>query len=175
MARCRQQYPLFSASGGGLLHIIPDRLDLKGELSLAGRFPSVDELYLIGAAPTMPVFALSNPQLEPEQSFGGSLTSALQLSWMSTEISGYWNRIDDYIYFAPELNEAGEPVVDVIITGAYPRYSTRAIDAEFRGVDGRIVFGEDALFGLDVSGSIVRASERSSGDELVGTPPEPCV
>jgi len=58
---CTRKFDTGSVSMGGVLHAVPDLLDLKLDLSRASRFPAPDELYLIGTAPTLPVFAIGNP------------------------------------------------------------------------------------------------------------------
>jgi iron complex outermembrane recepter protein len=170
--RCPGAYDSGSFSLGVLSHVIPDRFDLKLDLSSASRFPNVDELYLLGNAPSFPVYALGSPDLGVETAWGSSLTAALLLDSLQLEISGFGQLVEDYIYFAPDFDENGEPRFDVTIQGTWPRYVYRPIDAVVYGVDGQVSVAPESLFGLDLRGAIVRTSDRQTGDHLVGTPPD---
>ena len=71
-----------------------------------------------------------------------------------------------------KLDANGEPSFDVTIRGAFPRYSFRAIDAGFHGVDGSIHLGPDSILGIRLQGSAIRAYDLATDDFLVGTPPD---
>lgn len=167
---CPTTYGATSLTAGGLWRVLPETLELKLDLSSASRVPNADELYLIGAAPSFPVFGLGSPDLGVETTWGSSLTGAVMLPWVDAELSGYANLSRDHIYFAPDLSDSGEPRYEVTIQGTWPQYASRAIDARFVGADGIVRLAPDALVGLDVSGAIVRATDRDTGAFLVGTP-----
>ncbi|MBX2804303.1 MAG: TonB-dependent receptor [Myxococcales bacterium] len=172
VAQCPASYQAGSLSVGGLLHLVPEHLDLKVDASVANRFPNVDELYLIGSAPSFPVFALGSPDLGVETAYSLSVTTGLRLPWLQAEASAYANDIRDYIYFAPEFGDDGQPLVDVTIRGAWPRFSYRPIRAGVSGLDGSLQLGPQAVVGVDLLGAIVRATDRATGEQLVGTPPD---
>ena len=159
-----------SLSLGGLWHVVPEVLDAKLDLSSASRFPAVDELYLLGAAPSLPVYALGNPGLGVETTWGASPTLGLRTPWVEAEASGYGNLVEDFIYFAPALDPAGDPAFTVTIDGAWPEYAVRPIPALFYGGDGFVDLGPQEFVGLRVQGSVVRGIHRTSGDHLVGVP-----
>ena len=171
-ASCPAAYDAASASLGGLWHVVPQRLEARLDLSSATRFPNADELYMNGSAPTFPVYALGDPSLGTETTWGVSPTLGLRLPWIEAEASTYLNCIDDYVYFAPELGEDGGPVVDVTIEGAFPRFAYRPIDALFYGVDGGVTLGPDAPVGLLLQGAIVRAVDTETQGALVMIPPD---
>ena len=171
-AACAQDYDAGTATLGGVWDILPGDLEVRLDLSSATRFPNADELYLNGTAPTSPVFALGDPDLGPETSWSASPTLGLALPWLEAEVSTYLTLIDDYVYFAPELGADGEPAIDVTIQGAFPRYAFRAIDARFYGIDGGLTLGPDAPVTVGAQASIVRASDRSTGEWLVLIPPD---
>ena len=168
--RCAADYTAASFSIGTLAHLVPEHVDLKLDLSTATRFPNVDELYMLGAAPTYPVFAKGYPDLDTETVWNGSLTAGVRIEALEAEVSGYGQLVEDYIYFAPELDTSGQPRFDVTIRGTYPSFTYQPIDAVFYGLDGAISVGPTAPVGLDATGGLVRASKRGSGDGLVGTP-----
>lgn len=169
-ARCPAAYDAATASLGGIWHILPDRLEARLDLSSATRFPNADELYMNGSAPTSPVYALGDPSLGTETTWGATPTLGLRLPALEAEVSTYVNVIDDYVYFAPEIRADGTPVVDVTIEGAFPRFSFRPVDAVFYGVDGGFTVGPDAPVGLTVQGAIVRAVDTATNAPLVMTP-----
>ena len=170
--RCRDRHPAASATAGLIVHVVPHVLDLKLDISSASRFPNIDELYMLGTAPTFPVFANGDPGLGVETAWGSSLTVGLQVPGFTMEVSGYGQLVDDFIYFAPELTDDGHPRFDVTIRGAWPTYSYSAINAVFYGIDGTLSVWPEGPVGLDVRGSLVRAQDRSSGAHLVGVPPD---
>lgn len=169
-ARCPADYTATSFSVGTLFHAVPDTLDLKLDLSTATRFPNVDELYILGHAPTSPVYANGHPDLEPETIWNASFTTGLRTQTIEAEASVYGQRVDDYIYFAPELGVDGTPRFDVTIRGTWPTYGFQQINANFYGMDGSIDLAPNAPVGLRALGGIVRAESRETGDQLIGTP-----
>jgi iron complex outermembrane recepter protein len=170
--RCPGVYDAGTLSIGGLVHVVPQALDLKLDLSSASRFPNVDELYLIGSAPSFPVYALGNPNLGVETSWSASSTLGLRLPWVSAEVSGFGSWIDRYIYFSPDRNPDGSLHYDVTIRGTWPTYGYQPIDAVVYGVDGGAQLGPEFLVGLDVRGAMVRAQRADTGEHLIGTPPD---
>lgn len=170
LASCPASWKAGSATLGSLVHLVPEHLDLKLEASAAGRFPNIDELYLTGSAPTFPVFALGSPDLRTEKNLGGSVTVGARSAALVGEVSTFASRIDDYVWFAPALDPDGDPLFDVTIRGAFPRWEYRQTDADFHGADGRLELGPDAPVGVAVQGALVRARERGTGTFLTGTP-----
>ncbi|MEC9388974.1 MAG: TonB-dependent receptor, partial [Myxococcota bacterium] len=169
-ARCPADYNALSVSLGTLVHLVPQHLDVKLDLSTATRFPAVDEAYMLGSAPTFPVYANGHPDLGPETILNGSLTTGLRTAAVEAEASVYGQRVDDYIYFAPELNAEGRPRFDVTIQGTFPTWGFGAIDANFYGADGSLTLGPESVVGVHALGGIVRATDRASGDHLIGLP-----
>jgi iron complex outermembrane recepter protein len=171
-AACALGFDAASVSAGVLWHEAADRLELKLDLSSASRFPNGDELYMNGSAPTAPVYALGDPGLGVETTWGTSGTVGMRLSWLDLEASTYGNLINDYIAFAPALGRDGEPEFDVTIRGAYPRFAFRAIDAVFYGFDGGFTLAPEAPLAVVAQASIVRADNRTTHEPLLFTPPD---
>lgn len=168
--RCPASYEAQSVSLGALAHVVPGLVDLKVDASSASRFPNVDELYLVGSAPSFPVYALGFPDLRTETAWGVSVTAGLRHPWVDAELSGYGQRVDDYIYFSPDLNDAGDPRFDVTIRGTWPRYTYQPIDASVVGVDGSVSIAPSSPVGAELRGALVRARDRQTGGYLIGTP-----
>ncbi len=168
--RCGLGFDTGNLSVGGLVHIVPDVLDLKLDLATASRFPNGDELFMNGSAPTFPVFARGDPSLGPETTWSLSPTVGLRLPWFEGEVSAYFSYIDDFIAFAPELTDAGDPRFDVTIRGAFPRFSYRAVDSLFYGVDGGFTVGPNWPVQVRMQGAIVRGEELETGAPLPFVP-----
>ena len=169
---CERNLTAGTVSLGGLWHAVPETLDLKLDLSRASRFPNTDELYLIGDAPSLPVFAIGDPGLGVETTWGLSPTAELFTPFLVAQVSGFANRVQDYVYFAPSFTSTGEPAFNVTIEGAWPEYTVRPIDAYFVGADGFFDVAPDALVGLRTQGATVRATHADTGEHLVGIPPD---
>ena len=116
------------------------------------------------------MFAIGAPDLRPETTWGATPTVGVRLPWLHGELSAFANRVDRFVYFAPELGDDGEPAFDVTARGAFPRYGFRPIGAAFWGADGRVDLAPEALVGVSLSGAMVRAVDRATGGQLVGTP-----
>jgi iron complex outermembrane receptor protein len=178
VARCDKNLPAASVTLGSRLTmpISPDggadRLSLQVDLSSASRFPDVDELYLGGRAPSFPVFGLGDAGLGTERTWQLSVGSELKTAWVLVEAGAFASRIEDYIAFAPEPGPDGRPIVDVLVTGAYPRFSSRAVEAVMSGADGGAVLLPDALFSVAVQGAVVRGLDLTGGGYLPFLPPD---
>ena len=61
VAQCTTQYSGNAFVLGGIWQAIPEALEIRGDVSTGVRFPNVDERYILGAAPTFPVFAMGDP------------------------------------------------------------------------------------------------------------------
>jgi iron complex outermembrane receptor protein len=158
-----------------LVHVVPDLLDLKVDLSSSSRFPNVDELFLLGSAPSLPVYAHGSPSLGVEQVWGASVTLGLRAPWIEFEASAFGQLIDDYIHFAPEFDDNGDPSFEVTIRGTSPSFGYRPLNAAFYGIDGELKLWPEGPVGLEVHGAVVRGREREGGDHLIGIPADQLV
>lgn len=171
-ARCGHRWTAGSLSAGGVLRLVPDALDLRLDLSSASRFPSPDELYSNGTAPTLPVYAVGDPSLGAETTWGATPTLSLTLPVVQVELSAFANRTDDFVLFAPELGPGGQIVFDVTIQGAFPRFTYRSVDARFSGVDGQVAVRVARTVTAGIQGSLVRGVDRGTGAPLPFVPPD---
>jgi iron complex outermembrane receptor protein len=171
--RCPSSFNAVTVSAGALWHLGED-IAAKLDLSSASRAPNIDEQYIDGTSPTFPVLGVGSPDLDIETTWSGSATISASRSWFAFELSGYVNWIDDYIYFAPAIGEDGAPVFDVLVRGAFPRFSYRAVDALFYGADGSLVVKapEPISLELDLRFTVVRARNLTEDGYLVFVPPD---
>lgn len=166
---CSSRYHTFTATAG-VLHRFSDAWQAKLEVSTASRAPDTDEQYLNGTAPTFPVLGLGKPDLGRETTYGSSVTLGHDSTYVHGEVSAYVNRIDDYIYFAPALDAAGNPIFDVLIRGTFPRFTTQAVDALFYGADGGVTVTPHESLALSLQASLVRAKDLERDRYLVFVP-----
>jgi iron complex outermembrane receptor protein len=166
---CTSTFHTVSASIGGLYQLT-DAWSIKLDLSTASRPPNPDEQYLNGSAPTFPVVGLGEPDLGSETTYSSSVTTSYQGAHLAAEGSGYANRIDDYIYFAPAIDDNGQPIFDVLIRGTYPRFITKAVDARFYGFDGGVTVTPTSFLELAGQLSMVRARNTTDDSPLVFIP-----
>lgn len=168
---CSSSFHTVSATVGGLLRITKP-WSAKLDLSTASRPPNPDEQYLNGTSPTFPVLGLGKPDLGAETTYSASVTSTYRGERVAAELSGYANLIEDYVYFAPAINEDGDPIFDVLIRGSFPRFVTRPVDAVFYGVDGGASFSPHSSLELGGQVSVVRARNITDDSFLVFVPPD---
>lgn len=166
---CDSRFHTFTATAGAL-HRWTDAWQTKLELSTASRAPTTDEQYLNGAAPTFPVLGLGKPDLDPETTYSTSLTVGHDSTFVRGEASAYINKTDDYIHFAPALDDNGNPIFDVLIRGTFPRFTTQAVDALFYGADGGITVMPHASLELAAQASLVRAKDTTNDTYLAFIP-----
>lgn len=175
VARCDKNLPAASITAGARWHLpffnVPDAFDLQLDVSSASRFPDVDELYLGGRAPSLPVFGLGDAGLGTERTWQASLGAELRLPDLVVDGGAFVSRINDYIAFGPELRADGTPLIDVLITGSYPRFSSEAVEALLSGFDGGIVIAPGALFSLSGQAAVVRGLDLTHSSFLPFIPP----
>lgn len=173
-ARCGRSFQAATGTGGArwLIDLGPTEqaLVLQGDVSQSTRFPDVDELYLGGRAPSFPVFGLGNGRLGPETTTQLSLAGTLRLPFVHVDAAAFVSHVDDYIAFGPDFAD-GAPAVTVVAQGAFPRFSSRAVDARFAGADASVVIAPDSLLSLAVQGSFVNGLDLTSGGFLPFVPP----
>ena len=145
-------------------------LGLKFALSSVARFPSIDEHFLNGRAPSFPVIGLGSSKLDRERSWGASTSAEYEQSWFYVEGAAYLSYIDDYIYFAPEISD-GELGLNETITGTFPVFTFRPTDAVFYGGElaGRIAPSSWPVE-IEAQGSWVRAKDVNHGAGLTFIP-----
>ena len=109
----------------GASYTFGDGLAIASNLSSGFRAPSVFELYASGVHGGVAAFQVGNPNLEPERSYSADLSFRVRRDRITAEVTGYVNRIQNYIYLenTGETNEAsGLPVfaagqTDALIPG----------------------------------------------------------
>lgn len=171
---CSTEYQTASFVLGGIWQIIPETLEWRGDVSTGGRFPNVDERYLLGAAPSFPVYAMGDPNIPKESVRSFNSTLGVQGLEVSGEVSVFANWIDNYLYFAPSV--VGDDVeIMTLVSGSYPVYRYTPTDVNFVGLEGIVRLWETEPWVTTFSASTVRAWSRDSEEHLVGIPGDSAV
>ena len=166
---CDSSYHLLSATTGAL-HRWTEAWSTKLDLSTSSRAPYTDEQYLNGASPSFPVIGLGKPDLKRETTYSSSITTTREGSRLRGEASVYVNRIQNYIYFAPAIDGAGNPILDVVTQGTFPRFTTQPVDAVFYGADAGIEATPINSLELAAQVALVRARDVENDKYLVFIP-----
>ncbi|HEU0029127.1 MAG TPA: TonB-dependent receptor [Kofleriaceae bacterium] len=168
---CASTFHTVSASVGALYRLQED-WSVKLDLSTASRPPNPDEQFLNGTSPTFPVLGLGKPDLKPETTYSVSATTSYSGDHVAAEGSAYVNYIADYIYFAPAIDDNGEPIFDVLSRGSFPRFVTKPVDAVFFGADGGVAVKPHPQLEFGAQVSLVRAKNLTDDSYLVFVPPD---
>jgi iron complex outermembrane receptor protein len=153
-----------------------EKSTLAVSFARAARNPALEELYFFGLHAGNFSFEIGNPNLDSEVAYGLDVSYRARLSRLSTEVTYFDNRIDNYIFrspvdaadFAARFGDNGD--------GTMPDETLPII--EFLGRDARLQ-GVEAHADLDVTKGLhlefgvdtVRGRLRDSGEPLPRIPP----
>jgi iron complex outermembrane receptor protein len=168
LQRCDARYGGLSASMGVLVHIVPEHLDARFEAAKSTRNPSIDELYLVGVAPTLPLYTLGNPTLGQENTWTLNSSVGLRSTWVELEVAAYANHVQGYITQSQRLN-GQEAAYKVTIRGAWPIVDNTAQDVNMAGLEGHVQLNPQGVVGVALMGSAIRA-QGVDGSGVVGIP-----
>ena len=168
---CAKDFLSLAATMGGIWQLVPEVWEMRFDLSRVNRFPNIDERFLLGTSPSMPVYTIGNPDIPMETVYGGQWTTAHNGPLFSQEFSVYGNYIDNYSYFAPLIVD-GEVSTITTIQGTYPVYAFQAIPALFYGVDGVWTFRPEKQVSTEFGYALVRGQHIDSKKYLIGIPPD---
>lgn len=168
---CAKDFVSLAGTVGGIWQMVPEAWEMRFDLSKANRFPNIDERFLLGTSPSMPVYTIGNPDIPMETVYGGQWTTAHNGPLFSQEFSLYGNYIDNYSYFAPLLVD-GEPSSVTTIQGTYPVYAFQAIPALFYGMDGVWTLRPEKHLSTEFGYALVRGQHQDSKKYLIGLPPD---
>lgn len=149
------KYQNFSAFIGGIYQISPS-VTLSSNLGSAWRPPNVNELFSQGLHHGAAAVEIGDENLVSEKSFKWVNELSIEGNKYHIEITGYANRIQDYIYLNPTMNTF------VSLRGTFNVYEYLQADAFLYGID----ISGSYDFGSRVSGyakgSIIRAKNITS-------------
>ena len=145
----------FSGSAGITYPVARD-VALNANVSRAFRAPTVEELYANGVHAARGAYELGNDALESETNTGGEVLLRVRRPKVSTQLSAFYNRIDNYVTL--------DFVRDTIVDGeTLPLALYTQGDATLRGLEGDIEAEVSPRVILGVMGDVVRG--RLESDE----------
>ncbi len=158
----------FSGSVAVLYDFAPD-WTIGASFSRSFRSPAIEELYSDGPHLADFSFDIGEPDLDEEVGLGADLFLRAERSRLSLELAGFYNRVQNYIYYRPTgfNTVVGRETGDRLT----PIFEAQGDDAEFLGAEGRIQWEPLDNFVLDVTGSYTRATRIDDGDPLPAISP----
>ncbi|MEL6546441.1 MAG: TonB-dependent receptor, partial [Myxococcota bacterium] len=144
--------------------------ELHADLSSASRAPSAIEQFTNGRLPGLPGLVLGELEAVTETAWNASLGASYGWSWGRAEATAYVSQFDDFVYFAPLL-EDGAPVTSLTIRGALPVFTYRQVDARIYG--GEAVLNLEPFANLEWESSVSYVNGLNTTDDefLVYIPP----
>lgn len=141
-----------SASLGGVWRVSP-RWELRSNLGMAWRPPTVNELYSSGLHHGTASYETGDSTLASEQGYKWISTAVYRHDRLSVELNGYLHWFRSFIFLDPALEYV------TTMQGNFPAFNYRQTDARFAGLDlsGSFRIGRALLYGL--KGSLVRARD----------------
>jgi iron complex outermembrane receptor protein len=134
-------------------------------LSRSVTVPNPEALYSDGAHLATRVYEIGDPSLDEEVSLGADLSLHFESEWLHLIVSGYFNRVDDFV----AESFTGEEIDDL------PVVRFGAVDAELYGAELEahvpLLHAEPHHLELDLRYDFVRGEERGSGTPLPRIPP----
>ncbi len=132
----------------------------------ARRAPSINEWFSNGLHHGTASFETGDPTLGMEKAYNVAAGVQFQQQRVSFDVSVFSMLINDYIYLIPDTEEV------LTISGAYPSFRYRHVDALFSGIDFTLDLDISKRFNLKSRNSLVFAKNRTANRylELVPAP-----
>ncbi|MCK5651924.1 MAG: TonB-dependent receptor [Gemmatimonadetes bacterium] len=121
-----QEY-LVASGSLGLAYALREGITLAAQAGTGFRAPTVFELFADGEHGGVAAYQRGDPNLDPERALNLDLSLRWAVDRFVGEITGFWNRIADYIY----LENTGTET-----ESGLPIYQVAQTDANLNGVDG---------------------------------------
>lgn len=133
---------------------------LSSTIAKAWRPPAINELFSNGVHHGSATFEKGDINLKEESSL--NLTAGISKTGekLTTEISTYYNRINNYIYLKPSLTPL------LTIRGAFPAFQYVQVDARFTGLDFMASWQFNKVIAATAKYSFVRAYNIASNQHL---------
>ncbi len=147
-----------SVTGGiGLLFSLSDGINLTGSFSKGFRAPSLEERFYVGAVPGGAQLR-GNPEINSEESINYEAGIKMLYPDFSASITGFVNKIDDYILMVPTDQTA---VLTFDNIG----------EVEIRGIEATLDFQVSTNWSAFSTISYARGKDKIQKDPLEGIPP----
>ena len=123
-----QEY-LVASGSLGLAYALREGVTLAAQAGTGFRAPTVFELFADGEHGGVAAYQRGDPELDPERARNLDLSLRWSLDRFAGEVTGYWNRIADYIY----LENTGTETASEL-----PIYQADQTNATLKGLDGMV-------------------------------------
>ena len=154
----------WSVNAGGYWRV-GKRLKYVLNWGLAWRPPHVHELYSKGVEHASGIYLIGNPDMKTENVQKVDVSCEYVLKKMTLTVEGYMHWFGRYIYDEP----SGEFKTE--ISGTYPVFRYRQVNAFFRGIDVSCSFRWTKWMEYTLSAGMLWANETGSGRFLPYIPP----
>ena len=144
----------------GALWRISREIDLRSNLGLAWRPPTVNELYSNGLHHGAASIEIGDKNLNSEQGYKWINTFSIQKEAFNVEINAYGHFLKDYIY----LNPTGR--FEESLRGTFPVFDYKQTDALFYGLDLTAAYNINESLQYQLKGSLVRARDEKNHQYL---------
>lgn len=155
----------FSAFFGGV-YSLAKNLTFNSNFGSAWRPPNINELFSQGLHHGIAAIEIGNPDFVSEKSFKWLNTLNYTDNKFNIELTGYANRINNYIYLNPTEEQS------VSLRGTFNVFEYLQADAMFMGADLSAVWTLNSKFDLFSKGSIVRARNIEDDNYFPFIPPD---
>lgn len=142
---------------------ISEKIRLQSNLGFAWRAPEVNELYSNGLHHGAGSFELGDDSLEAERGLKWINDFSYKSEFFSITLSAFIQKIGNYIYDSPSKMPNGEIETWVLVSGVYPVFRYKQVDAFFKGGDVHMSFMPVENIRYNVQGQWIRAENRETG------------
>jgi iron complex outermembrane receptor protein len=140
----------------GALWRLSRSVDLRSNIGLAWRPPTVNELYSNSLHHGAASIEIGDANLNSEQGYKWINTFSIQKESFQIELNAYGHFLKNYIY----LNPTG--TFDESLRGTFPVFEYKQTDALFYGLDLAAAYAINENFQYQLKGSLVRARDEKN-------------
>jgi outer membrane receptor protein involved in Fe transport len=145
----------------GALYRLTDDVSVVASTARGFRAPAAPDLFANGFHEGTRAYERGNPNLRVETSLNTDLGVRVARADLTGELTGFVNRVSDYIYLRP-FGTGGR---------AYDSLQVEQGDARLAGVEGRVAYRPLRLVTLQLSGDWVRGHNTTADVPLTFIPP----
>jgi iron complex outermembrane receptor protein len=157
------QYTNITGAVGTIYQFQPE-WSMNINIGAGWRPPTVNELYSYGVHHGTAQFEIGDRNLIPEKSYSIDATLKQRGEWSTVEISGYVNRMDDFIFAFPSLQPT------LTLRGIFPTMIYRQSNVMLYGLDASAEYQTTEDVRLGTSLSIVRGDDIERNEPVIQMP-----
>jgi len=150
----------------GYTHEFNDAFSFKANAGSAFRAPNIAELSSNGVHEGVFRYEVGNPNLKPEQSYQFDASFDYQNQYLSANIGGFANYINQFIYYNTDGTTKDVANENGVGTTAYPVYNFIQDNAFLRGIEASLTLHPVSFIHFDNSFSYTRATNRTTKESL---------